>query len=74
VGPNPIYREPSTCGRCRNFVVSDKHRPYWQGQVERHQALLNEPELPRQTLKIARERLTRATKILNSLAGPRGRD
>jgi len=74
VGPNPIYREPSTCGRCRNFVVSDKHRPYWQGQVERHQALLNEPDLPRQTLKIARERLTRATKILNSLAGPRGRD
>ena len=74
VGPNPVYREPSTCGRCRNFVVSDKHRPYWQGQVERHQALLNEPELPRQTLKIARERLTRATKILNSLAGPRGRD
>jgi hypothetical protein len=74
VGPNPIYREPSTCGRCRNFVVSDKHKPYWQGQVERHQALLNEPQLPRQTLKIARERLTRATKILNSLAAPRRRD
>lgn len=74
VGPNPIYREPSTCGRCRNFVISDKHRPYWQGQIERHQALLNEPELPRQTLKITRERLTRATKILNSLAVPRRGD
>ena len=69
-GPNPIYREPSTCGRCRNFVVTDKHRPYWMGQVERHRALLDEPELPRQTLKIARERLTRATKILSLLAAP----
>jgi integrase len=70
-GPNPIYREPSTCGRCRNFVVTDKHRPYWEAQLERHQALLNERDLPRQTLKIARDRLTRATKILSSLATPR---
>ena len=73
-GPNPVYREPTTCVRCRNFVVTEIHRSYWQGQVERHQALLNEPDLPRQTLIIARERLTKATKVLNSLASIRKRD
>lgn len=65
--PNPIYREPSTCVRCRNYVVTEQHRSYWQEQVERHQALLHEPNLPRQTLKIARDRLTEATKVLRSL-------
>jgi integrase len=25
-GPNPVYREPSTCARCLNFVVSTPHR------------------------------------------------
>lgn len=65
--PNPTRREPSTCARCRNFVVADKHRPYWQEQVRRHEALLNEPELPRQTLKIVRERLTEATAMLRSI-------
>jgi integrase len=69
-GPNPIFREPSTCGRCRNFVVTGKHRPYWEGQVERHRALLDEPDLPRQTLTLARERLTRATKIVSFLDSP----
>jgi len=72
--PNPIYREPSTCSRCRNYVVTEQHRPYWEEQVERHQALLNEPDLPRQTLKIARDRLTEATKVLRSLTAPRRRD
>jgi len=72
--PNPIYREPSTCVRCRNYVVTEQHRPYWQEQVERHQALLSEPNLPRQTLKIARDRLTEATKVLRSLTASRGRD
>jgi integrase len=65
--PNPIRREPSTCSRCRNFVVAAKHKPYWQEQVRRHEALLNEPALPRQTLQIARERLTEAITILRSI-------
>jgi hypothetical protein len=72
--PNPIYREPSTCVRCRNYVVAEKHRAYWQEQVDRHLALLNEPGLPRQTLKIARDRLMEATRILRSLTTSRGRD
>lgn len=69
-GPNPVLREPSTCARCRNFVVTVKHRPYWQEQIERHQALLNEPNLPRQTLKIARDRLNEAGRIIRAIDCP----
>ncbi|MGH6875873.1 MAG: hypothetical protein ACREHV_00690, partial [Rhizomicrobium sp.] len=55
--PNPLRREPSTCARCQNFAVSTPHRSYWSEQARRSEALLNEPALPTQTLKIARERL-----------------
>ena len=66
-GPNPVYREPSTCARCLNFAVSTPHRPYWLDQVQRCEALLREPALPTQTLKIARERLEEARAVLRSI-------
>jgi hypothetical protein len=65
--PNPVRREPSTCARCRNFVVGPQHRGYWEAQAQRHQALLNEPSLPTQTLKIARERLGEAITMMRSI-------
>jgi hypothetical protein len=34
-GPNPVYREPSTCARCLNFAVSTEHRSYWLEQTHR---------------------------------------
>jgi len=64
--PNPVRREPSTCASCRNFAVGPQHLAYWQGQVSRHEALLNDPALPRQTLQIARERLREALAIVRS--------
>jgi integrase len=67
LGPNPARREPSTCGRCKNFAVSDQHRPYWVDQVRRHEALLNEPALPLQTLRIVRERLNEARTLIRSI-------
>jgi integrase len=66
-GPNPARREPSTCSRCKNFAVSTRHRPYWLEQVRRNEALLNEPALPTQTLKIVRERLTEALAVIRSI-------
>lgn len=65
--PNPLHREPSTCTRCRNFVLTREHGGYWLGQVELYEALLREPQLPTQTLKIARERLTEALAMLRSI-------
>jgi integrase len=66
-GPNPVYREPSTCARCLNFAVSTPHRSYWLEQSRRCQAFLEEPALPTQTLKIARERLEEARAVLRSI-------
>ena len=66
-GPNPLRREPSTCASCKNFAVSIQHRAYWLEQARRHEALLNDPALPTQTLKIARERLTEALAMVRSI-------
>jgi hypothetical protein len=66
-GPNPVYREPSTCARCLNFAVSTPHRPYWLDQSQRCEALLKEPALPTQTLKIAREHLEESRAVLASI-------
>jgi integrase len=65
--PNPLRREPSTCANCRNFAVSTQHRGYWLEQARRNEALLNEPALPTQTLKIARERLNEALAMVRSI-------
>ena len=67
VGPNPARREPSTCARCRNFAATPLHRPYWVEQVDRHEALLREPALPRQTLRIARSRLDEARSMIRAI-------
>lgn len=65
--PNPLRREPSTCARCKNFAVSTPHRSYWLEQARRNEALLNEPALPTQTLKIARARLQEAITMVRSI-------
>jgi integrase len=67
VGPNPARREPSTCRSCKNFAVSAQHRSYWVEQVRRCEALLNEPALPIQTLRIARERLDEARSLIRMI-------
>jgi integrase len=67
--PNPMRREPSTCARCTNFSVTEAHRPYWSDQVDRYESLLNNPDLPTQTLKISRVRLEEARTLIRSLDG-----
>jgi integrase len=66
-GPNPERREPSTCARCKNFAVTPEHRPYWAEQASRHEVFLRDPALPRQTLMIARQRLTEARDMIRSI-------
>ena len=69
LGPSAERREPSTCVRCKNYVATDAHHPYWLEQVERYETLLRNPALPTQTLKVARERLTEALSIVRSIRG-----
>lgn len=66
-GPNAARREPSTCARCKNFAVSEQHRPYWTEQACRSELLLNEPALPLQTLRIVRERLNEARSLIRAI-------
>jgi hypothetical protein len=74
-GPNPLTRQPSTCARCANFVVSDKHRSYWAEQERRCRQLLDDPSLPLQTLRIARERMQEAESLIGAIgAGLKDRD
>jgi integrase len=68
--PDPVRRDPSTCARCKNFAITDAHRPYWIEQVDRYERLLNDPALPTQTLKIARARLEEARSLLRSMGSP----
>lgn len=68
--PDSVRREPSTCARCKNFAITDAHRPYWMEQVDRYEHLLNDPALPTQTLKIARARLEEARSLLRSMSSP----
>ncbi|BCF95199.1 hypothetical protein [Paraburkholderia largidicola] len=71
IGPNPARREPSTCARCKNFAVSDQHRSYWVEQVHRHEELLNEVALPRQTLHVVRERMEEARSLVRAIDAPK---
>ncbi len=66
-GPNPSRREPSTCARCANFVLSNQHRPYWVEQIHRSEGLLSEPSVPLQTLRIARERIEEAHTMIRTI-------
>ncbi|WP_416400458.1 hypothetical protein [Alicycliphilus denitrificans] len=66
-GPNPARREPSTCARCANFVVSNEHRVYWTNQVQRCEVLLDDPSLPLQALRIARERMQEAQALVRAI-------
>lgn len=68
-GPNPVYREPSTCARCANFAVTEKHAPYWQEQLRRNTELLHHEDLPAQTRFIAEHRVGEARRLLDQLAG-----
>lgn len=66
-GPNAARREPSTCARCKNFVVSEPHRPYWTEQAHRSERMLDEPALPLQTLRIVRQRLNEARSLIRAI-------
>lgn len=69
VGPNPVRREPTTCARCSNFVVTPTHQPYWLAQRDRYGEMLDNAALPKQTLNIARTRYEEARLIINKLDG-----
>ena len=66
-GPNPVQREPTTCMKCKNFVVTEKHKGYYEGQRERYRPLMQKKGIPEQTRAVATARYNEADKIIRSL-------
>ena len=66
-GPNPVQREPGTCMKCNNFVVTEKHKGYYVGQRERYRPLMQKKGIPEQTRAVASDRYNEADQIIRSL-------
>ena len=66
-GPNPVQREPGTCMKCKNFVVTEKHKGYYEGQRERYRPLMEQKGIPEQTREVATARYNEADQIIRSL-------
>ena len=66
-GPNPVQREPGTCMKCKNFVVTEKHKGYYVGQRERYRPLMQKKGIPEQTREVASARYNEADQIIRSL-------
>ena len=66
-GPNPVQREPGTCMKCKNFVVTENHKGYYEGQRERYRPLMQKKGIPEQTREVATARYNEATQIIRSL-------
>lgn len=66
-GPNPIERCADVCARCRNFCVTQKHRPFWEQRHARDELFLKSPNLSEQTILVVQRRLARSASVLASL-------
>lgn len=66
-GPSPLRREPSTCASCKNFALTKEHTPYWEYQVIRSLEILEQPDIPLQTARLARARIEEASKLIQKI-------
>ena len=42
IGPNEVRRAPDVCAKCGNFVVTEKHRPWWEERFTKDTDFLKE--------------------------------
>ncbi|AUD00092.1 integrase (plasmid) [Bradyrhizobium sp. SK17] len=68
-GPNPTWRTESTCVRCANFAVTERHRPVWEARRSRNLSLLSNSRLDPVSLALARTRIAECDRILAELTG-----
>src|SRR3546814_6162816 len=66
--PNPVLRTQSTCSRCANFAVTDRHRPVWAARLERNTALTQRDDLDAESRALAEARIQESPRILAQLA------
>lgn len=67
VGPNEVKRAPDVCAGCKNFVVTERHRHWWEDRVKREEKFLLQKGLPEQTIALVSRRLARSENVLKNV-------
>ena len=67
LGPNEANRSADVCSGCANFVVTEKHRGWWNERACRDEDFLNRTGLPAQTVAWVQKRLDDTHQVLRAL-------
>lgn len=67
VGPDEVKRSPDVCSGCRNFVVTERHRAWWEERALREEKFLAQKGLPEQTSSLVSRRLSRTMSVLRNV-------
>lgn len=66
-GPNEAQRTAEVCSGCSNFVVTERHRAWWEERVVRDEAFLGRGNAPAQAVMVVQRRLSRSKELLTEL-------
>lgn len=66
-GPDLRAREPNVCSSCTNFVVTERHRQWWENRLKREEKFLDSPDPGEQAVEIAKRRYEKSREVLVSL-------
>ncbi|MFK0377458.1 site-specific integrase [Pandoraea sp. NPDC090278] len=70
-GPDAVNRCPEVCSGCKNFVVTEKHRMWWEVRVREDEAFLRRKGLPEQTRQILLRRVRSSLGVLRHISDER---
>lgn len=70
-GPNVVNRCPDVCSGCKNFVVTEEHRMWWEGRVRDDEAFLDRSGLPEQTKQVLMRRVNASLGVLTRIVDER---
>lgn len=62
--PNEKFRSPDTCGNCKNFVVADVHRSFWNRRYEDHVIFLKSTLPGSQAALLVERRINQCRELL----------
>jgi hypothetical protein len=66
-GPNEMKRSPTVCGSCSNFVVTEKHRTWWEDRIKEDEKFLGIEQASPQAKIVVSKRLEQAIQLLRGL-------
>lgn len=66
-GPNESLRTAEVCNGCSNFVVTERHRAWWEERVVRDSEFLKGHDLSMQSVVVVQRRLARSGELLAEL-------